>query len=76
MENLTLEETLKKLEETVDLLENSGTDFDQAVKLYEQGSRLTLRARTLLDGYEKRITVLKKENGEICEKDWTVDVSE
>lgn len=76
MENLTLEETLNKLEETVEQLENSTTDFDQAVKLYETGSKLTLRARELLDGYSKRITVLKKENGEICEKDWTVDLSE
>ena len=57
---MTLEQTVKKLEETVAQLEKSDIEIDKAIELYEQGALLTKHSRELLDGYKKRITVLKK----------------
>lgn len=64
---LTLEQTVKKLEETVAQLEKNDTDIDKAIELYEQGALLTKHSRELLDGYKKRITVLKKSDEGIIE---------
>lgn len=64
---MTLEQTVKKLEETVAQIERNDIEIDKAIELYEQGALLTKQARELLDGYKKRITVLKKSADGIVE---------
>lgn len=64
---MTLEESIKQLEKTVEKLENNDISLDKSIEVFEQGVKLVARSRKLLDDYTKRITVLKKENGIIKE---------
>lgn len=67
VEEMTLEEAIKQLEQTVEQLENNEISLDKSIEIFEQGVKLVARSRKLLDDYTKRITVLKKENGIIKE---------
>lgn len=67
VEEMTLEEAIKQLEQTVEKLENNEISLDKSIEIFEQGVKLVARSRKLLDDYTKRITVLKKENGIIKE---------
>ena len=70
IEELSLEETMKILEETVEKMESGELSLDQSIDVFEQGVKLIRHAHKTLDGYEQRISLLKKENGEIVEKEW------
>ena len=67
VDEMTLEEAIKQLENTVNKLENNELSLDKSIEVFEQGVKLVARSRKLLDDYTKRITVLKKENGIIKE---------
>ncbi len=67
IEDMTLEEAIKNLENTVNKLENSQLSLDKSIAVFEQGVKLVAHSRKLLDDYTARITVLKKENGIIKE---------
>lgn len=63
IEEMTLEEAMKKLEDTVEKLEDSKLSLEKSIDAFEQGVKLTAHCRKLLEGYSQRITVLKKEGG-------------
>ncbi len=67
IEKLSLEETMNLLEKTAQELENGDCTLDKSIEMYENGVKLASHARTLLDGYTQKLTVLKKENGIIKE---------
>lgn len=70
MEELSLEQALEALEKAVEKLEDEETSLDKSIENFEQGVKLVAHCKKLLDGYEKRITVLKKNSlGEIEEVD-------
>lgn len=70
LEEMTLEETMQALEETVGQLEDSATGLEKSMEIFEKGVLLTNRARQMLEGYEKRISVLKKVGGTVTERPW------
>jgi len=69
IDELNLEETMKWLEETVAKLENTDISLEKSISVFEEGVKLSTRAKKLLDEYNGKITVLKKENGILTEKE-------
>lgn len=68
IEEMSLEQAMEALEGAVKKLEDEETSLDNSIENFEQGVKLVARCKKLLDGYEKRITVLKKNSqGEIEE---------
>lgn len=63
IDDMSLEEAMRNLENTVDKLENNELSLDKAIAVFEQGVNLISHSKKLLDGYDKKITVLKKEHG-------------
>ncbi|HXF51098.1 MAG TPA: exodeoxyribonuclease VII small subunit [Dehalococcoidia bacterium] len=54
-------ETLyRRLEETVEKLEQGGLSLEDAIALYEEGMRLAKRCQELLDEAELRVTRLRQ----------------
>ena len=56
------ENILEKLEDLVQRLETGGLSLDEALKLYEEGVALTRVGNQLLEGVERRIIELQKDN--------------
>jgi exodeoxyribonuclease VII small subunit len=54
--NLSFEEALTRLEETVDELRSDGLGLARALDLYEQGTRLAARCEGLLSAAELRLS--------------------
>ena len=52
---------MEKLEELVERLETGDLSLDEALKLYEEGVSLTRIGNQLLEGVEKRIVELQKD---------------
>ena len=66
MDNLTYEESMKELEQVVKDLESSDLTLDEAIVKFEKGMKLSKHCSELLDGAEKKITLLiEKEDGSI-----------
>ena len=57
-EEMTFEESLNKLNELVDKLENSGLDLDENIRIYEQAVVLRDRCRTILEESERKVQKL------------------
>ena len=59
-EALGFEQILKSLQSMVQQLENQELGLDEALKLYEEGVKLSVRAQTLLSGAEAKVVELQK----------------
>ena len=70
-ENLTFEESLKRLEEIVHALESGDTPLEESIKLFEEGVKLSGYCNKLLESAEQKVRLLTKENGEITEAPMT-----
>jgi exodeoxyribonuclease VII small subunit len=57
-EEMTFEESLNKLNELVDKLENSGLDLDENIRIYEQAVVLRDRYRAILEESERKVQKL------------------
>jgi len=65
VEELTFEEALKALKETVEKLESEDMSLEESLKLFEFGMQLSERCSQLLDEAELKIKQLTTdENGE------------
>ena len=72
--NVTFESALKKLEETVDKLEEGSIPLDEALTNFESGVRWSRECKKFLENAEQRIeTILKNENGEYEQKEFVLD---
>ena len=72
--NATFESALKKLEETVDKLEEGSIPLGDALATFESGIRWTRECKKFLENAEQRIeTILKNENGEYEQKEFVLD---
>lgn len=60
VESLSFEESLKRLEEIVSLLEGGKADLSVSLARYEEGVRLLRHCRVALDDAQRRIETLKK----------------
>jgi exodeoxyribonuclease VII small subunit len=58
----TFEQSLTRLEEIIDIVENSETGLEAAMALYKEGLSLSNRCGELLNKYEAEVSVLKKES--------------
>ena len=59
---MNYEESVKRLEEIVNLLENGELSLDESMKLYEEGIILTKSCYYILKNAEQRITKIKTES--------------
>ena len=70
----TFESALKKLEETVDKLEEGSIPLDEALTTFESGVHWSRECKIFLENAEQRIeTILKNENGEYEQKEFVLD---
>ena len=68
---LNFEETMKKLEEVVQKLENGELNLDDSIKEFEKGMELSKSASKYLEEAEKKITILVKDkDGNLEEQDF------
>lgn len=64
MENLTFEELLNKLQQTVESLESGKLSLEESVKKYQEGINLSLECKKRLDEAKQAIVKKVDENGE------------
>ena len=55
VKEMTFEESLKALEELVDLLENGSLDLDKSLGIYEKAVELRDHCRKILESSERRV---------------------
>lgn len=66
MENLSYEESIKELEQVVKSLEGNELTLDESIEKFEKGIKLSKHCSELLEGAEKKITLLlEKEDGTV-----------
>ena len=71
---ITFESALKKLEETVDKLEEGSIPLEEALNTFESGVRWSKECNKFLENAEQRIEIiLKNENGEYEQKEFELD---
>ena len=61
MDNLTYEAAAKRLDEIVSLLEKNDISLDEALQLFEEGTKLTRFCSAKLNEAKIKITELEKE---------------
>lgn len=59
------EECLQRLEKIVDDLEKGNVPLEQAVKLFEEGVKLSNSCRQELEAAEGKVEILLKQNGKL-----------
>ena len=70
----TFESALKKLEETVNKLEEGSIPLDEALNTFESGVSWSRECNKFLKNAEQRIEIiLKNENGEFEQKEFELD---
>ena len=63
IENLSFEAALQELEQLVGKMESGGLSLDELVKGFERGRMLTGHCRAQLDAFERKITLLTRDDG-------------
>ena len=58
--SLSFEDSMKRLEEIVRLLERGDVPLEESLALFEEGSGLIAQCSKLLDGAEQKVMKLKK----------------
>ena len=67
MENLSFEESLEKLEEIVNKLENGDVPLDEAIDEFNTAMQLVKQCNEKLNKAEDSIAKIVKDNGELIE---------
>lgn len=67
MENLSFEESLEKLEEIVNKLENGDVPLDDAIDEFTKAMQLVKVCNTKLNNAEEAIAKIVQDNGEIVD---------
>lgn len=57
---LSFEDSLSRLSEIIEEIEDSDTKLDLAIKLYKEGIELTEKCEQILCAHEEEITVVQK----------------
>ena len=73
---LNFEETIKKLEEIANELENGNLDLEVSVSKFEEGMELSKKCNELLQNAEKRISILLKDGENIKEENFIQEDNE
>lgn len=61
-EKLTYEQAIKRLEEIAALMEAGEIPLDEAIRLFEEGTKLSVLCNQYLEQAEQKITELTKED--------------
>jgi exodeoxyribonuclease VII small subunit len=69
VKEMTFEESLKALEELVDMLENGGLDLDKSLDVYENAVKLRDHCRKILEHSERRVQKIMESSGGIQKED-------
>ena len=69
VEEMTFEESLKALEELVDMLENGGLDLDRSLDIYENAVKLRDHCRKILEKSERRVQKIMETSGGVQRED-------
>ncbi len=64
MQELSLDEGLTLLEDTLQMLEEGGLSLEESFKLYKKGMELIKICDAKVDRVEKQIIILEKEDGD------------
>lgn len=73
MEEMKLEDAMRRLDEVVRALESEQADLEQSLRLYEEGVRLVRLCHTRLEDAERTVRILKmNEDGEVIEAPFAV----
>ena len=72
-EEMTFEESLNKLNELVNQLENGGLDLDKNIEIYEQAVVLRDRCRKILEESERKVQKLMETADGIRKEDFSVE---
>lgn len=70
---MSFEEALKRLEEIVGMLEGGDHPLDDSLDLFSEGIKLVKFCNSKIEKVEKSVKKLVNENGELIEKDFSVD---
>lgn len=57
-ESLSYEQAVEELESIVERIESGDASLEESMKLYERGTKLLRRCRTVLDQAEQKLTEL------------------
>ena len=76
MGNASFENKMQDLEKIVKDLEKGDLSLEESVKIFEKGMKISKECNEILEGAEKRITILLNNNGEIQEKDFLYEGKE
>ncbi len=63
-DNLSIEDSLEKIEEIIKSLENPEVPLAESLKLYTEGTGLIMQCKEAISGIEKEIQILS-EQGEV-----------
>ena len=70
-ENKSFEESIKRLEEIVKLLDNGDTPLEQSISLFEEGVALSGYCNKLLQTANQKVVMLtQNKNGEMAEEEF------
>ncbi|MCL2143705.1 MAG: exodeoxyribonuclease VII small subunit [Methanomassiliicoccaceae archaeon] len=69
VKEMTFEESLKALEELVDMLENGGLDLDKSLDIYENAVKLRDHCRDILEKSERRVQKIMETSEGIKKED-------
>ncbi len=61
MNDLTYEQAIKRLDEIVSLLEKNEIELDEALSLFEEGTKLTALCSKMLTQAKQKITEIEKD---------------
>lgn len=70
---LSFEESMKKLEEISGELENGKLTLEESVSKFEEGMQLSKKCSEILNKAEKKISVIINEDGNIREEDFVAE---
>ena len=73
MSKENFEESMKKLENIVNELENGNLNLDESVKKFEDGMKIAKQCNNILEDAEKKITILLEKNGELKEENFDAE---
>ncbi|MBQ9790252.1 MAG: exodeoxyribonuclease VII small subunit [Clostridia bacterium] len=70
---MTYEEAIKRLEEISQALSSDSVSLDEAVKLFEESTKLSKICFETIKNVETKVSLIKKELDEIKEKPFSVE---
>lgn len=56
--SITFEESMKRLDEIVSALESGEVSLEESLKLFEEGTKLSVKCTELLDSAEQKVVAL------------------